>query len=64
VVDAGFRGEIHAILVNLGAEPVELGRGERIVQMVVVPVEEQEFVEVEQLPASVRGAGGFGSTGT
>jgi dUTP pyrophosphatase len=64
VIDAGFRGEIHAILVNLGAETVELGRGERIVQLVVVPVETQDFVEVEQLPDSVRGVGGFGSTGT
>ncbi len=64
VIDAGFRGEIHAILVNLGSEPVELARGERIVQLVVVPVEDQEFVEVDRLPDSARGAGGFGSTDT
>ncbi len=63
VIDAGFRGEIHAILVNLGSEPVELARGERIVQLVVVPVAEQEFVEVGELPDSARGSGGFGSTG-
>lgn len=64
VIDAGFRGEIHAILVNLGSEAVDLARGERIVQLVVVPAAEQEFVEVEELPGSVRGPGGFGSTGT
>lgn len=63
LVDAGYRGELRVALINLGADDVRLERGERIAQLVVVPVMEQEFVEVEELPASTRGEGGFGSTG-
>lgn len=63
VVDAGYRGEIRVILVNHGAEPVSLARGERIAQMLVVPVTVREMLEVEELPPSERGTGGFGSTG-
>ena len=63
LVDAGYRGEIKVILINHGPEPLELQRGERIAQLVVVPVVEQEFVEVDELPGSMRGEGGFGSTG-
>ncbi len=63
LVDAGYRGEVNVILINHGAETLELKRGERIAQLVVVPVVEQEFVEVDELPESARGAGGFGSTG-
>lgn len=63
VVDAGYRGEIRVLLVNHGAEPVSLARGERIAQLLVVPVSAVEMVEVEALPSSQRGAGGFGSTG-
>ena len=63
LVDAGYRGEINVILINHGSDPLELERGERIAQLVVVPVVEQEFVEVDELPESERGAGGFGSTG-
>ena len=63
LVDAGYRGEINVILINHGSEPLTLERGERIAQLVVVPVVRQKFVEVEALPESVRGAGGFGSTG-
>ena len=63
-VDAGYRGEIMVALVNLDPrEPVELRRGDRIAQLVVQQVERATFVEVEELPASVRGAGGHGSTG-
>ncbi len=51
------------ILINHGPEPVEISRGERIAQLVVVPVAAPEFVEVTELPPSSRGAGGFGSTG-
>ena len=51
------------ILINHGAEPLELQRGERIAQLVVIPVVEQIFVEVDELPGSARGDGGFGSTG-
>ena len=63
VVDAGFRGEINVILINQGSEPVVFSRGDRIAQLVVVPVSLPEFVEVETLPDSVRGDGGFGSSG-
>jgi dUTP pyrophosphatase len=63
VVDSGYRGEIRVILVNHGAEPVSLARGERIAQLLVVPVETQGLLEVEELPSSERGEGGFGSTG-
>ena len=63
-VDAGYRGEIKVVLVNLDpAEPVVLHRGDRIAQLVVQRFERATFVEVEQLPESVRGAGGYGSTG-
>ncbi len=63
VVDAGYRGEIRVILVNHGAEPVTLSRGDRIAQLVVVPVAVGDLVEVAELPESERGAGGLGSTG-
>lgn len=63
-VDAGYRGEISVLLVNLDpAEPVELRRGDRIAQLVLQRVEHARFVEVDSLPASVRGSGGYGSTG-
>jgi dUTP diphosphatase len=63
-VDAGYRGEIKVMLINLDPrEPVTLGRGDRIAQLVVQQVERARFVEVDSLPASVRGAGGYGSTG-
>lgn len=64
LVDSGYRGELKVILVNHGHEAVEIARGDRIAQMVVVAVEEQEFYEVEELPESLRGDGGFGSTGS
>jgi dUTP pyrophosphatase len=63
-VDAGYRGEISVTLLNTDRDqPLTLARGDRIAQLVVQRVEQVRFVEVEQLPASVRGAGGFGSTG-
>ncbi len=63
-IDAGYRGEIHAVLVNLDPkEPVRLRRGDRIAQLVIQRVELARFTEVEVLPTSVRAAGGFGSTG-
>ncbi|MEX1208397.1 MAG: dUTP diphosphatase [Acidimicrobiia bacterium] len=64
LVDSGYRGEIKAILVNLGLETIQIARGDRIAQMVVVPVSTQEFEVVDELPESSRGAGGFGSTGS
>ncbi|MGI9610804.1 MAG: dUTP diphosphatase [Acidimicrobiia bacterium] len=63
LLDSGYRGEIHVILVNHGSELFAVERGDRIAQLVVVPVVVQEFVEVEGLPPSPRGGGGFGSTG-
>lgn len=63
-IDAGYRGEIQVILVNLDpAIPVELKRGDRIAQLVIQRVERARFVEVDELPESVRAEGGFGSTG-
>ena len=63
-VDAGYRGEILVTLLNTDAEqPVSLRRGDRIAQLVVQRVAQVRFVEVDVLPDSVRGAGGFGSTG-
>jgi len=64
LVDSGFRGEIRVILVNHGSEPFALKRGDRIAQLVVVAVCEQEFEVVDELPDSVRGEGGLGSTGS
>jgi dUTP pyrophosphatase len=63
VVDAGFRGEINVILINHGGEEITLRRGDRIAQLLVVPIAEAIMVEVEALPESQRGAGGFGSSG-
>ncbi len=63
-VDAGYRGEVKVLLVNLDPrEPVSLRRGDRVAQLVVQRVERARFVEVDVLPASPRGAGGYGSTG-
>lgn len=63
-VDAGYRGEVKVSVVNLDPrEPVRFTRGDRIAQLVVQRVERAVFHEVERLPGSDRGAGGFGSTG-
>ncbi|MGV3562418.1 MAG: dUTP diphosphatase [Nocardioides sp.] len=63
-VDAGYRGEVKVLLVNLDPrEPVELRRGDRVAQLVLQRVERAGFVEVDALPDSSRGAGGYGSTG-
>ena len=63
-VDAGYRGEVKVMLVNLDPTlPVSLSRGDRIAQLVVQKVELARFVEVERLPGSDRGDGGYGSTG-
>jgi dUTP pyrophosphatase len=63
-VDAGFRGELQCILINHDMrESVSFKRGDRIAQLVFQKVERAEFVEVDVLPGSGRGEGGFGSTG-
>ncbi|HET6295068.1 MAG TPA: dUTP diphosphatase [Kribbella sp.] len=63
-VDAGYRGEIKVCLINLDTSAeVTLRRGDRIAQLVIQRVEKARFVEVEKLPGSARGDGGYGSTG-
>jgi len=63
LIDAGYRGELQVLLVNLGDTPVKLSRGDRIAQLVVQRVEHVTLTPVAELPPSTRGAGGFGSTG-
>lgn len=64
VIDSGYRGEIKVIVVNLDARAtMHIKRGDKIAQLIVQAVEEIEFDEVNQLPESERGEGGFGSTG-
>ena len=62
-IDSDYRGELKVMLVNLGSAPFEVTRGMRIAQMVIARVERAEFRPVDELPASWRGEGGFGSTG-
>lgn len=62
-IDADYRGEIGVLLINLGQEPFEINRGDRIAQLVVAPYSRVEWMQVSELPASERGKGGFGSTG-
>jgi dUTP pyrophosphatase len=62
-IDADYRGEICVILVNLSNEPFTVEKGERIAQMVIAKHEQAEWVLVDELGESERGAGGFGSTG-
>ena len=62
-IDADYRGEVCVILVNLSAEEFVIEDGERIAQMVIAPFLKVEYTEVEELSDTVRGAGGFGSTG-
>jgi len=62
-IDADYRGEVKVLLVNLGQEPFTIKRGERIAQLVFQQVPRVELSEVEELPDTVRGAGGFGHTG-
>jgi len=62
-IDSDYRGEVKVILVNLGQEPFEVRRGERIAQLVPAPVLRADFVEASELSGTERGTGGFGSTG-
>ena len=62
-IDSDYRGEVKVILINLGAEDFIIRRGDRIAQMVVAPVTQGRWAEVEDLDETARGAGGFGSTG-
>ncbi len=62
-IDADYRGEVRVLLINHGAEPVVIRRGERIAQLVIAPVVQGRWLEVDTLDETHRGAGGFGSTG-
>jgi dUTP pyrophosphatase len=62
-VDSDYRGEVGVILVNLGAEAFAVEHGDRVAQLVVAPVVQAAFEVVEELDATERGSGGFGSTG-
>jgi dUTP pyrophosphatase len=62
-IDSDYRGEVKIILINHGAEPFVVKRGERIAQMVIAPVVQARFALAESLDDTARGAGGFGSTG-
>lgn len=63
-IDADYRGEIKLIVINLSNQEVEITDGERIAQMIISKVEQAEWIEVDQLEETERGAGGFGHTGT
>ena len=62
-IDSDYRGELKIIMINLGAEPFAIGRGDRIAQLVLAPVVRADWEEVADLDETVRGTGGFGSTG-
>ena len=62
-IDADYRGEIGVLLINHGAAPFVIRRGERIAQMVIAPIARAELVPVVSLDTTARGTGGFGSTG-
>src|SRR5271169_3484380 len=62
-IDSDYRGEVKAILINHGDAPLRIARGMKIAQLVVARCEQAQLNEVSELPASERGAGGFGSTG-
>jgi dUTP pyrophosphatase len=65
LIDSGYRGEIQVVAINLdGQDPIDIRRGDKIAQLVILPVPRATLVEVEELPVSDRGAGGFGSTGS
>ena len=63
-IDEGYRGEVGVIMINLGDEVFRIQPGMRIAQMVIAPVVRATVVEVAEVSATARGAGGFGSTGT
>lgn len=62
-IDSDYRGELKVIVINLGAEPFAIARGDRIAQLVLAPVTRAAWEEVAELDETSRGAGGFGSTG-
>jgi len=62
-IDSDYRGELKVSMINLGSTPVSINRGDRIAQLLIAPVTRASFIETEDLTASERGGGGFGSTG-
>jgi dUTP pyrophosphatase len=62
-IDSDYRGEVRVVLANLGQAPFEIRRGERIAQLIVSPVTHAELFEVAEVSDTMRGEGGFGSTG-
>src|SRR4051812_4632608 len=62
-IDADYTGPLIVLVINHGDQPVRIKPGDRIAQLVVAPVVQAELVEVDELPVTARGAGGFGSTG-
>ena len=62
-IDADYRGEVKVILVNLSNQEFTINDGERVAQMVIAKHEQAEWIQVEQLEETIRGEGGFGSTG-
>ena len=63
-IDSDYRGEVKVLLANLGREPFAIERGMRIAQLVIAPVARAEWLPVATLDETIRGGGGFGSTGT
>ena len=63
-IDADYRGEVRVLLINLGPDPVQIAHGDRIAQAVFAPAPQVTFTETDTLPGTLRGARGFGSTGT
>jgi len=62
-IDSDYRGELKVILINHGSEPFAIARGDRVAQLVLAPVVQAAWLEVEHLDETTRGEGGFGSTG-
>jgi dUTP pyrophosphatase len=63
VIDAGYRGEIHIVMWNVSPEAFELKKGERLAQLLIIPIGTPAVVEVKELDSTARGAKGFGSSG-
>lgn len=62
-IDSDYRGELKILLINHGSEPFTINRGERVAQIIIAPVSQASFEEVDELSDTSRGKGGFGSTG-
>ena len=62
-IDSDYRGELKVLLINHGTEPFAIARGDRVAQLVLAPVVQAAWAEVDELDATARGEGGFGSTG-